>query len=460
MALDMNGLLPGAEGMSRKKQNKKRRGCLWFFIFVIIIAVAGYYYPQRRENLLSKVSGWFKSGGDENIINEPVAAENNEAVETQNSEGNKVLPLVVTPQDIPESVRTDKTDEVAGQGKDVISNDENSTMEVVESTDIMSLWKKVESLSKSGETARVNELLGKIYEENPTNEHGANALLRLGLNARKAGDEVEAQKYWRNAYLKTPETIGGRLSSLMLADIWYNQYVVADVPQYDKWEAVRDAYSNTLGFDESSFLSDALRKKIISRLNKLNSQVVFSRRECSGSEYYVVKPNDRLEAIAQKFGVHFDGIALINSIKRPQYYIRVGEKLKILKVPAKVIVDKSDMTLTLYLGGKWIKQYPICHGGARTPLGEYTVVTKSANPSWTDPITKQVFPSTSKRNILGARWLGFGGEGPGEGIGIHGTTLPHTIPGDSSNGCVRMLNENVEEIYGLVLIGTTVIIRP
>ena len=46
-----------------------------------------------------------------------------------------------------------------------------------------------------------------------------------------------------------------------------------------------------------------------------------------------------------------------------------------------------------------------------------------------------------------------------EGLGIHGTGLPESIPGRTSNGCVRLLNENVEELYGFALIGTKVVIR-
>ncbi|HHN47143.1 MAG TPA: L,D-transpeptidase, partial [Planctomycetes bacterium] len=59
----------------------------------------------------------------------------------------------------------------------------------------------------------------------------------------------------------------------------------------------------------------------------------------------------------------------------------------------------------------------------------------------------------------GTRWLGFGNSGPGKGLGIHGTTEPETVPGNVSLGCIRMLNEDVEELYDLAPIGTEVIIR-
>ena len=43
--------------------------------------------------------------------------------------------------------------------------------------------------------------------------------------------------------------------------------------------------------------------------------------------------------------------------------------------------------------------------------------------------------------------------------GIHGTNKPHSIGTDASHGCIRMFNSQVEELYELVKIGTTVLIK-
>ncbi|GIQ63086.1 hypothetical protein PACILC2_16540 [Paenibacillus cisolokensis] len=42
---------------------------------------------------------------------------------------------------------------------------------------------------------------------------------------------------------------------------------------------------------------------------------------------------------------------------------------------------------------------------------------------------------------------------------IHGTDEPETVGGDNSLGCVRMLREDLEELYDLVPIGTEVVIK-
>jgi lipoprotein-anchoring transpeptidase ErfK/SrfK len=41
---------------------------------------------------------------------------------------------------------------------------------------------------------------------------------------------------------------------------------------------------------------------------------------------------------------------------------------------------------------------------------------------------------------------------------IHGTNEPWTIGHAVSNGCIRMLNEHVEDLYGRVNIGTPVVV--
>jgi len=45
------------------------------------------------------------------------------------------------------------------------------------------------------------------------------------------------------------------------------------------------------------------------------------------------------------------------------------------------------------------------------------------------------------------------------GYGIHGTTLPESIGTASSNGCVRMVNSDMEELYDFVTSDTEIIIQ-
>jgi lipoprotein-anchoring transpeptidase ErfK/SrfK len=74
------------------------------------------------------------------------------------------------------------------------------------------------------------------------------------------------------------------------------------------------------------------------------------------------------------------------------------------------------------------------------------------NPTW----YKQgaVIPAGSPENILGTRWMGF--DLPA--YGIHGTTEPQSLGKQVTQGCVRMSNADVEQLFIIVPIGTEVTI--
>jgi lipoprotein-anchoring transpeptidase ErfK/SrfK len=57
-----------------------------------------------------------------------------------------------------------------------------------------------------------------------------------------------------------------------------------------------------------------------------------------------------------------------------------------------------------------------------------------------------------KNNPLGTRWMGLGYKG----YGIHGTNVPSSIGKAASHGCIRMRQHDVEELFALVDVGTTV----
>ena len=65
---------------------------------------------------------------------------------------------------------------------------------------------------------------------------------------------------------------------------------------------------------------------------------------------------------------------------------------------------------------------------------------------------------------LGTRWMALKGTESKtfmyRGYGIHGTIERDSIGTQASNGCVRMLNEQVEELFDIVPSGTPVLIEP
>jgi murein L,D-transpeptidase YafK len=139
-------------------------------------------------------------------------------------------------------------------------------------------------------------------------------------------------------------------------------------------------------------------------------------------------------------------------------------------VPADfVLVDKSDRTLALMRGGEVVRTYfdialgdaPVGHkrfqGDEKTPEGRYTIDYR--NPQSSYHLSLHIsYPNSADR--AHARGLG---RSPGGDIFIHGQPNGWgmlRIPGDWTDGCIALRNDEIEEIWGMVPDGTPIEIRP
>lgn len=117
-----------------------------------------------------------------------------------------------------------------------------------------------------------------------------------------------------------------------------------------------------------------------------------------------------------------------------------------------IIVNLPSRTLEFYQGDTLVKEYRIAIGKASTPTpeGEYSIIEKEVDPCWYPPGKDYVVPS-GPGNPLGYRWLGIAPL-----YGIHGTNEPWSIGSAVSNGCIRMPEEDVEELFERVDCDTSV----
>ena len=181
-------------------------------------------------------------------------------------------------------------------------------------------------------------------------------------------------------------------------------------------------------------------------------KALFSKEITPDSMAYTVKPGDSLYVLARKNHTTVDFIKKINDLTSDNLYPNM--KLKIHTAPLSILIDKSKNTLVLYLDGEAVKRYSVATGKKNcTPVGEFKVTDKLLHPTWFK--TGAILPPGSPENALGTRWIGF--DKPG--YGIHGTIEPKSIGTQASEGCVRMLNDEVEELYSLVPVGTKVTIQ-
>ncbi len=163
---------------------------------------------------------------------------------------------------------------------------------------------------------------------------------------------------------------------------------------------------------------------------------------CQSGNYYVVRRGDSVFSIARAFELTTEDIFNANPNLTENLYI--GQVLCIPQNPVQLEfrVNLSAKTLSVYRNGNIIKEYPVAIGKPETPTpqGVFTVINKQLDPG----------------GPYGTRWLGLSKKG----YGIHGTNNPASIGTAASNGCIRMFNQDIEELFDITNTGTVVRILP
>lgn len=131
-----------------------------------------------------------------------------------------------------------------------------------------------------------------------------------------------------------------------------------------------------------------------------------------------------------------------------------------------VVVRKSDRKLYLMNGQNVVRSYRIglgfspnghktAKGDGKTPEGTYRIDRK--NPQSKFHLSLGIsYPNAADR--AHSKSLGVD---PGGDIFIHGEdTKPHFWKRNWTQGCISLKNEQIEEVYALVRIGTLVLIQP
>jgi lipoprotein-anchoring transpeptidase ErfK/SrfK len=132
--------------------------------------------------------------------------------------------------------------------------------------------------------------------------------------------------------------------------------------------------------------------------------------------------------------------------------------------PGTVIVDTPNTYLYFVLGGGKAVRYGIGVGREGfTWSGVKSIERMSEWPDWFPPadmLNRQPylprFMAGGPGNPLGARAMYLAGTV----YRIHGTNAPDTIGKQVSSGCIRMVNDDVIDLYGRVHVGTKVVVLP
>ncbi len=199
-------------------------------------------------------------------------------------------------------------------------------------------------------------------------------------------------------------------------------------------------------------------RQVVELLDQLAGTVIFSRQSLLEPPY-VVRPGDTLQSIADQYDVPPELIANINGIRDPRG-VQPGQELKVVRGPFYAMLHLGDYELSLMLGDLYAGRFRVGLGREQPELeGNYIVTYKGAGPTYygADGVTIEAH---DPRNPLGHLWIGLGKgyEQPAH-IGIHGTNDPQNIGRAAPRCHIALDRRDIEDVYGILSIGSRVIIR-
>ncbi|MCH2175164.1 MAG: L,D-transpeptidase family protein [Lentisphaeria bacterium] len=202
--------------------------------------------------------------------------------------------------------------------------------------------------------------------------------------------------------------------------------------------------------------------EVTALLSEINQQIIFGDVPSKDKMQYVVQRGDSLWEISKKTGASMSVIAQSNNLSLDNPRIYPGQVLRIYSGDWVIRISKNQYTMQVFDGERLVKVYRIGTGRQdRTPVGKFVVTGKEKNPVWYPGGTPVA--ADDPRNPLGTRWMALKGTTPDtvhyRGYGIHGTKDPESIGKMESNGCIRMVNQQVENLYDYILPGVPVIIE-
>src|SRR4051794_17800315 len=131
--------------------------------------------------------------------------------------------------------------------------------------------------------------------------------------------------------------------------------------------------------------------------------------------------------------------------------------------PGTIVVKTAERRLYFVLGGGEAIRYPVAVGRpGKQWQGKAQGNGKFVQPAWTPPAEVKadnpklpdVIPGGAPNNPMGVAAMTLSG---GE-YAIHGTNRPESIGKFASYGCIRMLNQDITDLFDRVNVGTQVVV--
>jgi L,D-transpeptidase ErfK/SrfK len=187
---------------------------------------------------------------------------------------------------------------------------------------------------------------------------------------------------------------------------------------------------------------------------------------------YLVKTDESLPEIARQYDLGFGAITAANPgvdpfVPDPGRRIVLPTEWILPDAPIRngIVVNIAEMRLFVFSHDRSqiVTTFPIGIGdqGKETPVGTFTVIEKIRNPAWHVPISirkeRPDLPAVvppGPDNPMGSHALRLSNPT----VLIHGTNRPWGIGARVSHGCIRLFQEDIARLFGMIRRGTPVAI--
>ena len=196
-------------------------------------------------------------------------------------------------------------------------------------------------------------------------------------------------------------------------------------------------------------ISDEERQKLQVWLDPLAGKVIYSKEHLVGAPYQL-QAGETLRSVATKHKVPWQLLANINSLRDPSV-VQPGMSIKVVPGPFHAEIDIANNSLTLFAGRLYAGRFAITVNANNPPaLGEYKVNDKQPGHSFNAGNAQTLGPE-DPQNPFGGIWIDLGGN-----VLIHGTS---SSPGQSERlGCISLNAKDANDLYGILSLGSNVII--
>ncbi len=190
-----------------------------------------------------------------------------------------------------------------------------------------------------------------------------------------------------------------------------------------------------------------------------------------GEQMYHVEKKQSLERLAVTLGLRPWVLSRqtklkVNTILKPGTVLKIDTSCIVpTELSDGLVINLPELLLYQFYIGVYQRRYSLAIGRKTwpTPTGTYRILNKAENPVWTVPISIQeemednglevvekVPPGPN--NPLGKYWIGTSAEN----VGLHATNRPWSVGHAVSHGCMRMLPDEIAQLFPTVDVGAPV----